>query len=89
MRIITLTKIDTRLSPVQFSDTDEPGENQNVATAATPATPVAINVMAIRCYYPRRNEQPGTRITFTDGGGFPVAEPYEAVDAMVKEAYLD
>lgn len=44
---------------------------------------VSVNVAAIRCYYPRKDERPGTRITFTDGGGFAVTEPYWDVDRLV------
>lgn len=39
-------------------------------------TPVTINVEAIRCFNPRKNNMPGTRLTFTDGGGYAVAEAY-------------
>jgi hypothetical protein len=41
--------------------------------------PVSVNAESIRCFYARKDERPGTRLTFTDGGGFAVAEPYEAV----------
>jgi hypothetical protein len=30
-------------------------------------------------FYACKDERPGTRITFNDGGGFAVAEPYETV----------
>lgn len=74
-----------------FVDTDDVGENptaQAVVTApsAPPAVntaPVCINVDAIRCFYPRHADRgPGTRITFTDGGGFAVSELYD--DVLVK-----
>jgi hypothetical protein len=42
-------------------------------------TPCVINPTAVRCFYPRKDNQPGTRITFTDGGGFAVLEPFETV----------
>lgn len=95
MRMISLNKVSRNVSnydaPVQtdaFTDTDEPGENAGTAPAAAapPAelqTPVMINVEAIRCFYPRRNEAPGTRITFTDGGGFAVAESFEHVAGLI------
>ena len=70
MRPIYLTKIMTD----RYNDNEE-GEGQQ-------GSPVTINVDAIRCFYPRRNNQPGTRITFTDGGGFVVCENYETVKAM-------
>jgi len=46
-------------------------------------TPANVNADAIRCFYPRRNERPGTRITFVDGGGFAVTEAYADVEAMI------
>jgi hypothetical protein len=36
--------------------------------------PVVVNAAAIRAFYARRDGKPGTRITFSDGGGFAVAE---------------
>jgi len=44
-----------------------------------PTVPVAINPLAIRCVTPRRDNAPGSRLTFTDGGGFAVAESYADV----------
>lgn len=44
-------------------------------------TPVMIQVATVRCYYPRKSGRPGTRITFTDGGGFAVAESFDEVTA--------
>jgi hypothetical protein len=40
-------------------------------------------VAAIRCFYPRKENRPGTRITFTDGGGFAVSESYDDVRGMI------
>jgi hypothetical protein len=60
-------------------DTDEPGEGQEPTVQTAPVT---INVAAIRCFYPRRDGRPGTRITFTDGGGFAVSESYEEVGRL-------
>lgn len=75
MRMIELMKLNREVS--SYNDTDEPGEGSSART------PVAVNPEAIRCFYPRRDNRPGTRITFIDGGGFAVAEPYEAVKAAV------
>ena len=79
---IKLTKIvsDRERQITQYNDTEEPGEggDREVVT-----TPVVVNAAAIRCYYPRRDNRVGTRITFTDGGGFAVTETKEAVDALV------
>lgn len=41
--------------------------------------PVAVAPQTIRCFYTRKDERPGTRITFVDGGGFAVTETPEAV----------
>jgi hypothetical protein len=45
--------------------------------------PSHINVEAIRCFYARRNNEPGSRITFTDGGGYAVLELPDAIRAMI------
>lgn len=71
MRMIKLTKVNTN----RFND-NEDGEGQQ-------PTPAMINVEAIRCFYPRRNGQPGTRLTFKDGGGFAVTETFDEVTSMV------
>ena len=42
-----------------------------------------IDPSRVRCFYPRRNDKPGTRITFSDGGGFAVADSLEAVEAAL------
>jgi len=42
-----------------------------------------VNTGTIRCFYARRDNRPGTRITFNDGGGFAVSETPEAVAALV------
>ena len=76
-----------------FTDTDDVGENQNQAApaaAAAPASitqPVVIQVESIRCFYARRADRGvGTRITFTDGGGFAVSETFDEVKAKVEAA---
>lgn len=71
MRSIELNKIET----TRFNDNEE-GEGQ-------PVVPVSVNADAIRCYYPRKGGQPGTRITFVDGGGFVVTQSYDEVKAAV------
>jgi uncharacterized protein YlzI (FlbEa/FlbD family) len=79
---IKLTKITSdRFGGDRFNDTDEPGEGH-----APETTPVVVNVEAIRCFYPRKENKPGTRITFTDGGGFAVTEDSETVSNRVREA---
>jgi hypothetical protein len=94
MRIIELTKANRaayRPDPFAGDDytaTDDVGENQqrrpDAPAAANLDTKVSINVESIRCFYPRHAERgPGTRITFTDGGGFAVTEDYATVRSMV------
>lgn len=78
------------------TDTDDVGENEGAALAVVeseqprpveqPATePCVIAVSAIRCFYQRRRSKGhGTRITFTDGGGFVVTESYDDVLTKIR-----
>ena len=72
MRAINVTKIIHD----RYSDNEE---SEGVKTC-----PAVINAEAIRCFYPRNNNQPGTRITFIDGGGFAVTEDFATVKGMVQ-----
>lgn len=45
--------------------------------------PAAINVDAIRTFYARHNNRPGTRITFTDGGGFAVSDTPQEIASQI------
>jgi hypothetical protein len=63
MKLIHLTKL--------LTNSYREDEGDQVST-----TPVSINPEAIRCFNPRKNNMPGTRITFTDGGGYAVQEAY-------------
>ena len=45
--------------------------------------PCLVNADAIRCMYARRDGKPGTRLTFTDGGGFAVSEQPDAIANMI------
>lgn len=45
--------------------------------------PCIVNAATIRCFYPRRDGKPGTRITFNDGGGFAVTETPDVVAGLV------
>jgi hypothetical protein len=45
--------------------------------------PTAINLDAVRNFFPRHEGKPGTRLTFTDGGGFPVREAFDQVLTVV------
>lgn len=85
MRLISLTKVNRDAPNVEasLSDTDDVGENMGAVAAAASSQPCMVNVDAIRCFYARRNDAPGTRLTFTDGGGFAVTETFEEVSAKV------
>jgi hypothetical protein len=94
MRTIELHKLDrearTPNHDARFRDTDDVGENGGeagvVVEIGPQSSPVVINVDAIRCFYPRTQERSGTRITFTDGGGFAVIEAFDDVKAQVAAA---
>lgn len=45
--------------------------------------PVLINAAHIRCFYARKDDKPGTRITFADGGGFAVTEAPDHIAGLV------
>ena len=50
---------------------------------------MVINTETIRCFYPRRGgAETRTRIIFTDGGGFAVAETVEQVNAALLAAEM-
>lgn len=72
MRMIKLNKIDYH--------TFEEGQDLEPEVRTVP---VLVNAEAIRCFYPRKQNRPGTRITFTDGGGFAVAETPEQLAEAV------
>lgn len=44
--------------------------------------PVVVNPAYVRCFYGRKFGKSGTRLTFSDGKGFAVAETFEAVTAL-------
>lgn len=47
--------------------------------------PVVVNATNIRCFYPRKGDRVGTRITFADGGGFAVIEDAVSVARVVAD----
>lgn len=49
-----------------------------------PTVQTDINVDTIRNYYPRKNGAQGTRITFTDGGGYAVLDDFLHVRSLVR-----
>jgi hypothetical protein len=72
MRTITLNMIDR----TQYD------ENETGAAIET-TKPCVVQVEAIRCFYPRKGGRAGTRITFTDGGGFVVADSFAVIAVML------
>lgn len=81
-----------------YSDTDEPGENgqpeQPAAEAATETQPVApaeitrpvlVNPANVRSITGRRDAV-GSRLTFSDGGGYPVTETYDKIKELFASA---
>ena len=86
MTSIQLTKIvserEQGLSP-GYVATDEPGEPGEASEPVVITTPVSIFGEAVRCYYPRKDNKPGTRITFRDGGGFAVIEDYDTCRRLI------
>lgn len=52
---------------------------------AETARPVVINTANVRCFYARKGAQPGTRITFADGGGFAVTEEVVTVARVIAD----
>lgn len=89
-RFIALTKLaaeQARHDDDDFQATDDVNEPQQgrEGQAVVPAQDnrLVVNADAIRCFYPRKNNKPGTRITFIDGGGFPVAESYDYVRTLL------
>lgn len=84
MRALELTKINRDVNEHEdsYSNSDDPTERGGEAPAQD-TSPVTIMVDSIRCFYPRRRNKPGTRLTFKDGGGFAVTETYEEVKQRV------
>lgn len=54
---------------------EETGEREN----REQLIPTAVNLGALRNFFPRHEGKPGTRLTFVDGGGYPVAEAFDQV----------
>jgi hypothetical protein len=80
MRFIDLHKITADRAARDMYNDNEEGEGP---TGTIASTPVQVQVEAIRCFYPRKDNRPGTRLTFTDGGGFAVVEAFDVVRGMV------
>lgn len=80
--MIKLTKINRDPPRDRFNNSDDPTEGQAQLTS-----PVVINPDSIRCFYPRKENRVGTRITFNDGGGFAVAETFDTVMDLIGGIY--
>jgi hypothetical protein len=57
--------------------------NDEVGTDLT--TPTLMNAEHVRCFYPRKEDRNGTRVTFEDGGGWPIAESFDWLKAAMAE----
>jgi hypothetical protein len=62
--------------------------DEDAGTELETSRAVVINAATVRCFYARKGERPGTRITFNDGGGFAVTELPEAVATALGEPLL-
>jgi hypothetical protein len=91
MRFISLSMItrDQRSSQIAADQHDEDEAPEEMAEVGPRTTPCLINVAAIRCFYPRKEDRPGTRLTFTDGGGFVVLEAFPIVRALVEHGEIE
>jgi uncharacterized protein YlzI (FlbEa/FlbD family) len=47
-------------------------------------TTALVNTDLIRCVYARKDNRPGTRITFSNGRGFAVQENYDEVVELIR-----
>jgi len=62
------------MSFISLNKVEAPRYNEDTGTEVETSKPCVINAEAIRCFYPRSGGKIGTRLTFTDGGGFAVVE---------------
>jgi len=85
VRFIQLTKIVSARTPIRdfHSDTDDVDEGASQDGRAVVTMPVSINVDTIRFFNPRKDNLPGTRLTFTVGRGFAVTNSYEEVLSLL------
>jgi hypothetical protein len=74
-KFITLSKIEA--TRARFNE--DTGEE----VAIEETKPCLVNSSAIRCLYARRDGKPGTRITFSDGGGFAVSEQPDVIAQLI------
>lgn len=72
------------MKTIQLSMIDRAVYNEDETGGPIESTkPCVVAVDAIRCFYPRKGGRNGTRLTFTDGGGFVVAEAFDDVARKV------
>ena len=65
-----------------YTDSDEDGSGTGPAPGEITEKAV-VNSESIRCYYPRKEGRPGTRITFNDGGGFAVTDTFDDLNRVL------
>jgi hypothetical protein len=75
MKFVTLNQVVQ--GPVTYD------EDTGREVRAETSKPTVVNAACIRCFYARRDDKPGTRITFNDGGGFAVTEAPDVVAQLV------
>ena len=68
---------------INLSMVERGSYNEDTGVYDEASKPVTINASCIRCFYARRDNKPGTRITFNDGGGFAVSEDLDHVTSAV------
>ena len=76
IQLNNVTGSDGTRQRTMYNDSDE---DMGPAGPTAPTTPVIVAVDSIRCYNARKNNAPGTRLTFKDGGGFAVVQSVEAI----------
>lgn len=63
-------------------DTREDEDGIQITSQST-SCPVSVAVDQIRCFYPRKENRPGTRLTFHNSAGMAVTDTYEEVKAKL------
>lgn len=78
MLLLKLNKIERiHRSPATYVDADDEGERPAATVEVTRV--VFVNADKIRNFQPRRDNATGSRLTFTDGGGYAVQETPEEI----------
>lgn len=73
--MIKLTMVTGR----SYAEEDEDGlVSQNQETTS----PVRVDPKQVRCFYPRKGDRVGTRLTFNNSSGMAVTETFEQVEQL-------